>query len=153
MCKFSQATTLTVGSLNVRGVKSKKYQNELADDMRKYGIDLLGIQESHLKGTGLIDIKTSDGKETYELFYTGKETNTHHGVGIVAKKDLGAEFKEISDRACEAIIQLESGKNSKKLNFISTYAPTLEVSEKDENQREEHYKTLEDEVKGFSKKM
>ena len=131
---------LTVGSLNVRGIRKTSDQTVLADDMQRYKVDILGVQERHLKGSGVINIRSSDNKDEYKLYYTGPQDNKHHGVGILAKKDLLAEYKKISDRTCMATIWLEGQR--RKLHFISTYAPTLQVSEKHENIREEYYSDL-----------
>ena len=43
--------------------------------MVKYKLDILGLQETHLKGTGIKDIETTDGKRRFDLFYTGSENN------------------------------------------------------------------------------
>ena len=42
---------LAVGSLNVRGIREN--QTDLADDMQKYKLDILAVQEHHMKGTGV----------------------------------------------------------------------------------------------------
>ncbi len=148
MCINSRSRRLTTGSLNVRGIKDTEQQMQLADDMKKYNLDILGIQETHLRGTGSIDIKTSDNKEVFELYYTGPKDNSYHGVGIITRKDLQADYKTISEIVCMATIRLE--KDKRNLNFISTYAPTLEVSEKNENIRKEYYRSLNDTIRNIS---
>ncbi len=80
--------------------------------MQKYKLDILGVQEHHMKGTGVIDIKSSDNKNVYEFYYTGPKENQHHGVGIVAKKELFADYKPISDRICMATIWIEGEKGN-----------------------------------------
>ena len=64
------------------------------------------------------------------------------------RKDLKADYKEITDKNCVATIKLEKH-NRNLLKFISTYAPTLEVCEKDENIREEFYGALNNTVNGI----
>lgn len=97
--------------------------------------------------------QTSDGKNTYEVYHTGNEENKHHGVGIVVDKGLDAEFKKISERICMATIKIEdTGNNHRKLVFISSYAPTLEVSEKNPKEREEFYNELERVIEDVSKR-
>ena len=51
---------------------------------------------------------------------------------------------------CVATIKLE--KQSRNLKFISTYTPTLEVSEKDENIREEFNGALNNTVNGINRR-
>ncbi len=148
MCIRSGISKLCIGSLNVRGIKEESEQTKLADDMQKYRLEILGIQEHHMKGTGVINIKTSDRKNEYEMYYTGPTVNKYHGVGIVIKKDFQAEFDKISDRICVATISLE--KERRNLSFISTYAPTLDVSEKHEEIREQYYQDLEKAVRDIN---
>ena len=109
----------------------------------------MGIQEHHLKGTGVIEIRSKDDKDTYELFYTGPDDKRHHRVGIIVRKDLKVDYKEITEKICVVTIKLE--KHNKNLKFISTYAPTLEVSEKDENIRE-FYGALNNRVNGINRR-
>ena len=66
--------------------------------MQTCKIDIMGIQEHHLKGTGVIEIKSTNNKHTYELFYTGPNDNKHHGVGIIVRKDLKADYKERTEK-------------------------------------------------------
>ena len=64
----------------------------------KLKIDIMGKQKHHIKGTGVLEIRSKDSKDTYELFYTGSNDNKHHGVGISARKDLNADYKEITEK-------------------------------------------------------
>ena len=130
---------LNVGSLNCRGL-TKPYEEEtLADDMRRYQIHLLAIQETHLKGTGTKLLTTTDSKAKYRLFYTGSQENKFHGVGIVISDHLNAQFKEISNRICTATVKLDG----RKLHFICAYAPTLKHSEKNPEIRTKFYEQLD----------
>ena len=83
-------------------------------------------------------------------FYTGQNDNKHHCVGIIVRKDLKAGYKELTEKICVPTIQLE--KQNKNLKFISTYAPTLEGGEKDENIREEFYGALDNTVNGINRR-
>eukprot|EP00794_Sanderia_malayensis_P010172 gene10172-11213_t len=151
MCRITQRERwMTTGSLNVRGIKKETEREDLANDMWKYKIAILGVQEHHLKGNGLTQIRTSDRKGVYDLYYTGPENNKHHGVGIAIRTDLKAYFQRITDRICLAKIPLNDV--NKKIIFISTYAPTLEVSEKDPNIREKYYKELDDVIRKVSRR-
>ena len=48
----------------------------------------------------MIEIRSKDNKDTYELFYTGQHDNKHHGIGIIVRKDLKADYKEITENVC-----------------------------------------------------
>ena len=81
-------------------------------------------------------------KNSFEFYYTATPTNKHHGVGIVATKDVKVEYETITDRTCKVTFKLQK----RKVIFISTYAPTLEVSEKENNIRDEYYAALDDTI-------
>ncbi len=98
--------------------------------------------------TGILETKTSDNTETFELYYTGPKRNCYHGVGSVARKDLQADYKDISERICKATFSLEG--EERDIIFISTYAPNLEVSEKDPNIRKEYYRALSDTIRNVN---
>ena len=98
----------------------------------------------------MIEIRNKENKDIYKLFYTGPNDNKHHGVGIIVGKDLKADYKEITEKVCVATIKLE--KYNRNFKFISTYAPALEVSEKDENIREEFYGAINNTGNGISRR-
>ena len=53
------------GSFNVRGCQSVfEKQNHLADDMVKYGLEFLAVQEKHIRGTGLVQICSKNQEKT-----------------------------------------------------------------------------------------
>ena len=87
MYQKERKNTLIVGSLNVRGIREEKDQKQIADDMQTYKIDIMRIKKHHLKETGVIEIRSTENKDTYKLFYTGPNDNKHHGVGIIVRKD------------------------------------------------------------------
>eukprot|EP00794_Sanderia_malayensis_P021015 gene21015-23067_t len=127
-----------VATLNTRGLKSTEKRTTLADDMRRYQIQIMAIQETHLQGTDTLEIKTSDGKHNYDLFHTGSDSNKYHGVAIVCEKGLKANFQNISNLLCKAVLKIEN----RRLVFISCYTPTLQNSEKNPQEREEFYDSL-----------
>lgn len=136
---------LRVGSLNVRGINKENERNNLADDFHKYHLDLLGVQECKLIGSEVVEITTNDAKKQYDLYFVGN--NKNHGVGIVAKKELKAEFRTITNRICEAIVKIGENRSERKLHFFSVYAPTLEQSEKQTDLRENFYDSLQDRLR------
>jgi len=84
--------TINIGKLNVRGL-NKYFKNcQLANDMRRYKLQILALQDTKINEDGNIGIETTDGKYKNDLMYVGSK---HHGVGIVADKDIKAEYKVI----------------------------------------------------------
>ena len=71
-------STINVGSLNVGGIRKEQDKQILVDDAQKYHMQVLAIQETHLPGNSALELKTSDGKDTYDLFYTDEEENKYH---------------------------------------------------------------------------
>ena len=135
--------TLTFGTLNVRGIQQEMDKTRLADDMQKYKMDILGIQETHLRGSGTEEITTSDKKGKYILFYTGSDTDKYHGVGIVTSGEFQPEFSKVNNRTCK----MDSKLAGRKMTFISTYADTLKNSEKNPERTRDYYEHLEDTVR------
>ena len=129
---------LNIGTLNLRGIQEEHQQKDLANDMTKYNIQIMAVQETHLKGTGCKTIKDDEGN-AYKLYYTCKENNTHHGLGIVVKKHLAPSFNTISDRICQMKTQVAG----KQLVVICAYAPTQVTTEKDPKQTEDFYNILD----------
>ena len=113
MTKIKSNTT-RIGTWNIRTLKNEAKKIQLADDITKFDCEIVGVQETHYKGTGVEILKASTG-ETYTLYYTGDDTSSG-GVGIIIKETTKAEFKRINDRICQANIML---KENRKLVVIN----------------------------------
>ena len=118
----------------------------LGQDLQNYSIDVAGIQETHLVGTGQETINKL-GKTKYNFHFTGQ--NPHHGVGIAIKENLDAQIEVVSDRIIKATIK--DPKTNKKLNFISAYAPTLENTNKNPQETNTFYELIEKSINQSSR--
>ena len=49
---------LRIGSLNVRGLRNELKQRLVATDLEKYNINVLLIQETHIKNNEIFDISS-----------------------------------------------------------------------------------------------
>ena len=136
-----------IGTWNIRTLKNEVKKTQLADDITKFECEIVGVQETHCKGTGVETLKTSTG-ESYTLYYTGDDTSTG-GVGIIIKETTKAEFKRINDTICQANIMLTG---RRKLVIINAYAAKNPVSEKKPEIREEFYEALKTAIKAVSKR-
>ena len=117
--KLSKRNLQNIGTFNAQGLLSKTKQMLLADDFFRYNLKALMIQETHMKGNGLIKIKSSDGKEV-SLYYSGHSKKSTQGVGIMVHPSTDCEFLPVSSRLMMITI-----KNEKvEANLISAYAPT-----------------------------
>ena len=146
--KRTLTTKLTIGTFNVRGIIQEIDKNRLADDMDKYNLDILGIQETHLRDNGIINITSQKGNK-YTMFYNGPADHSHHGTAIVTKECMTPEFKAVNERICKLTLTIDS-KTKRKLVFITGYAPTLINSEKNPEIRDNFYNALEDEIRKTS---
>lgn len=144
---FSEGNNINIGTLNCRGLRREYAETSLANDMKKYQLHMLAVQETHFKGTETRTLQTTDGTDKYTFFFTGPENNKWHGVGIVVSQTLKAQFKIISNRICIATTKLPS---NRKLHFICAYAPTLSNSEKNPQTRQEFYDQLESAITEIS---
>ena len=71
-----------IGSFNCQGlVTSIAKRRMVADDFEKYNMTALLLQETHLKGYGVLTLKSSTNKE-YLLYYSGHADKSESGVRI-----------------------------------------------------------------------
>ena len=47
---------MRIGTFNVRGVIDKVNQNILLEDLKNYNLDILTLQETHIRGTKKIEL-------------------------------------------------------------------------------------------------
>ena len=90
---------MQIGTFNVRGLILEEKREQVAVDFENYNLDVLCIQETHLRGTSTLKLKGEKGK-SLKLFYTGPETDSHHGVGILVESNRKIIFNRINDRIC-----------------------------------------------------
>lgn len=139
-----------IGTLNCRGLNNDLKLKQLATDFEEYKLDILAIQETHLKETEITEIKPFNGN-SYKLFCSSKkeaQNTSFTGVGFVTKSDFDGTFTPISDRICYIT------KRYKDTNciFVSAYAPTLPRSERCPEEREEFYEQLDGIIKSNENK-
>ncbi len=143
-------SSLRVGTFNCRGLKQEIKKKNILTDLECYKLDVLALQETHLKGSGVTTLTSNNGKQ-YDFYYGGVEETRkgkiNGGVGIIISKDFKADFKPINERICMATIQI----NNRKHTVISAYAPTLPISENKPEVREQFYKDLDSVIQGVNK--
>jgi methyltransferase-like protein len=100
---------------------------EIADEARKFKINILAIQETRWPGQGRID------KRDYSVFYSGPNYRTGQcGTGFIidaqARKSLMC-FEPISDRTCK----IKFKGRFRNITSISAYAPTEDSLEENKH--------------------
>ena len=88
---------VNIGCWNVRTLYSIVKSAQLAREMDKYEIDVMGISQCRWMGQGKVKMNTGES-----VFFSGREDNIHiHGVAIMMTKKAEKallECKPISDR-------------------------------------------------------
>ena len=95
-----------IATWNLRGILDINKQKDLVKDLENYNVDILTVQETYLRDTGSLDLPLGKSRNQFTLHYTGPKDSSHHGVGIIVRKDTPAKFRRISDRVCQLTIDL-----------------------------------------------
>ena len=74
---------IKVGGWNVRTLYETSKSAQVAKEMKKYGIDILGISECRWTGSGKMTLNSG-----HTILYSGQNTNHVNGVAIIISKDL-----------------------------------------------------------------
>ena len=126
---------------NVRTLYSIGKSAQLAREMDKYKIDVMGISECRWMGQGKVKMNTGES-----IIFSGREDNIHrHGVAIMMTKKAEqalVEWKPISDR----IIYARFFSRYVKLSIIQVYAPTNEANVEYKDNFYEQFQTVVDSV-------
>ena len=102
----------------------------LIKDFQTYKLDVMGIQETHLKDTFQRILPQG------VFFYSIRKPTTVSGMGFLLKHE--GTLKVANDR----IITLEIAQKNKKYKFIKRNAPTLPLNERDPQRSESFYDAL-----------
>ena len=136
---------MRIGTFNVRGILIDDKKADLATDFKRYSLDVLCVQETHIPNTNLINIRGEQGNKI-KLYHTGTEEDSHHGVGIAVDVDRKVLFKRINNRIC--YVKLLDNNTT----VICAYSPTNDNTRKNPKETENFYTALNDTLNNFSKK-
>ncbi|XP_071652474.1 uncharacterized protein [Temnothorax longispinosus] len=118
---------LTLATWNVRTMLQAGKMMEVAEEVLRYGLDVVALQEVRWKGNGRID------KKNYSMFYSGSETRTgQRGTGFIINSKMKKSylgFEPLGERMCK--LRLKG--RFKNLFIISAYAPTEDANEEEKN--------------------
>ena len=129
-----------LGSFNCQGLlTSEVKRRSLADDFERKNLDILAVQETHLRNHGVIELQSFSNKR-YNLYYSGNKTESERGVGFIVDSKREVKFLPISDRICKLTTKIN---NTDTLEMICAYAPTLANSEAKPELRDNFYAELD----------
>ena len=136
-----------IGTFNCQGtLASAAKQQMLVNDFELYKMSPLAVQETHIKGYGIMKL-TSNTSKTYILYYSGSQNKSENRVGIILPSDVNAEFDPICEKICKVRIKVN---NNLKVDILSVYAPTLNRGEKNPEIRENFYTKLDSILRNIS---
>ena len=88
---------IKIGSLYCRGLRYNLKETQIATDFKTYKLDILAVQETHIKDTSVKQIKPLKGS-LLNFYSSGNSHRT--GVGIITDQNFRGTFTPISDRLC-----------------------------------------------------
>nr|CAH8843517.1 unnamed protein product [Trichobilharzia regenti] len=137
MCLLSMKAKVRMGTWNVRTMYETGKAAQIAAEMRRYRIEVLGICESRWNGTGRCQLPTG---ETV-IFSGHPEDNHEHTEGVAIMMSPTAtkalmQWEPISSR----IMTARFNSKGRKVTVIQCYAPT-NVSEQEK--KEAFYRQLQ----------
>ena len=116
-----------IGTWNVRTMYQAGKTAQVAKEMSRYRLKLLGLCETRWLGAGQTTLASGE-----EILYSGKEEDAHHeeGVGIMMAKDTRKallEWEAVSSR----IITARFKSAARNITVINAYAPTNQADPED----------------------
>lgn len=133
---------LTIGHWNVRTMYREGAAAQIASEMKRYQLDVLGISECRWAGAGRMRMATGQ-----TLIYSGDEEQHEGGVAILisqqAEKSL-MEWTPVNRR----IITARFYSRYRRVTIIQVYAPH---NEREEEEKEQFYQELQETLDGCNR--
>ena len=107
---MSSKNNIRIATFNIQGGANKK-KRSLADDMKRYKINVLCTTETKINGNRVDLLKTTDGQTKYHHYTSGLQKNTKAGVGIIINTTCEADFTPINDRICKITLKINDNQN------------------------------------------
>lgn len=122
------------GTWNVRILLQAGNMNAIADEVEKYNMDAVALQEIRWKGKGTIK------KSKFTMYYSGNEDRQgNRGVGFIVSKKANKSVLEFLS-ICERIRTLRIKGKLHNIIFVNVYAPTEDT---EDEIVDEFYETLQ----------
>lgn len=119
----------------------------VADDMSYCGL-MLVLQETRVIDNEIEYITTTNRKQRYTLYHSGKKGEHMAGVSILVRANVGISFTSVSERLC--MFSLALIKPKRRITMTCAYVPTLPNSITNPEVKESFYTQLEFFIKSVS---
>ena len=141
---ISTKTTTNIGAWNVRTMFQTGKTAQVAAEMRRYHLAILGISEARWNGAGKFDLRTGE-----QLLYSGhqeKDAPHEHGVALMLSKQAKGALIGWEAHG-PRIIRATFRTGNKRINMevVQAYAPQEDSKVED---KEEFYHRLESVIQG-----
>ena len=132
--------TTKIGNWNVRTLYQSGNIAQVAREMAKKRIDIMGLSETHWTGQGKMKLQSGE-----TIIYAGRDDDTHRrGVGILMSETATRALMDWSPIS-ERIIKARFHSSHIKMTMAHVYVPTEDA---DEEEKEEFYMRLQDVLNG-----
>ncbi|XP_072043646.1 uncharacterized protein [Amphiura filiformis] len=142
--KKRSSSGINVGTWNVRTLRTEGHWEILLDEVRRFGLDILGLCETHLT-----ESETLINKDEYTILLAGRKDGIgREGVGLLISQPLLeclVSYESVSSRILTAKFKMKEG----ILNIINVYAPTTAHSDAESD---EFYDGLQHHLQNVNKK-
>lgn len=103
------------GTINIGTLKDKA--EEIIHTMTDRNLQILGLAETRYKGSGQKRLH-----DDYELYYSGEQNSTRHGVAMIVGPELTRHVEKVH-YVNNRIIALTLNLDGYRISFIQSYAP------------------------------
>ena len=121
-----EPTSLSLGTWNVRTMRTDGHWDILLEEVKRFGLDILGLSETHLTGP-----ETLLEKGEFTVLLSSRRDNIcREGVGILVSRRILqclVSYEAISPRIITAKLKMKEGMT----NIIQVYAPTTAHSDEE----------------------
>ncbi|CAH8432908.1 unnamed protein product [Heterobilharzia americana] len=141
MCLLSMKAKVNVGTWNVRTMFEPSKAAQIAKEMRRYNIEVLGICESRWNGSGLSKLSTGESIIYSDIVTQTTTTSTlSYGVAIMMSSRASKALMQWGPISSCRIMTARFNSKGRKVTIIQCYAPTNNA---EQEKKEEFYRQLQ----------